>query len=167
MTKNIFGGLWSLKKEAALTEYLNRYATALKNQHFSIIYLDAFAGTGTRSTPDDNKNHTLFEDENIEFDGSAKIALKTNNPFNSYVFVDEKASFCQKLEQLVENFPTRNIEIHNKEANEFVQKFCNQTNWSKYRAVILLDPFGMEVEWETLKAIASTNAIDLLYLVSK
>lgn len=37
-------------------------------------------------------------------------------------------------------------------------------DWQKCRAVIFLDPFGNQVEWDTVAAIARTNAIDLWYL---
>jgi three-Cys-motif partner protein len=32
--------------------------------------------------------------------------------------------------------------------------------------VLFLDPYGMEVDWQTLKAIARTKAIDVWYLFS-
>lgn len=42
--------------------------------------------------------------------------------------------------------------------------FCAKSNWSKKRAVLFLDPFGMQVEWKVIEAIANTKAIDLWYL---
>jgi three-Cys-motif partner protein len=43
---------------------------------------------------------------------------------------------------------------------------CRSIN-SRYnkRAVIFLDPFGMQVEWETIEVIAKTKAIDMWYLL--
>jgi three-Cys-motif partner protein len=34
-------------------------------------------------------------------------------------------------------------------------------NWSNNRAVVFLDPYGMQVDWATLEAIARTKAVDL------
>jgi three-Cys-motif partner protein len=51
------------------------------------------------------------------------------------------------------------------EANGFVFSWCRQTDWARNRAVVFLDPYGMQVEWTTIKAIADTRAIDLWWLV--
>jgi three-Cys-motif partner protein len=37
-------------------------------------------------------------------------------------------------------------------------------DWSKHRAVVFLDPFGMQVSWSTVERIAATEAIDLWVL---
>jgi len=37
-------------------------------------------------------------------------------------------------------------------------------NWRQRRAVMFLDPYGMQVEWATIKAIADTRAVDLWLL---
>jgi three-Cys-motif partner protein len=42
-----FGGAHTEKKLSLVAHYLERYATALKNQRFERIYVDAFAGTGS------------------------------------------------------------------------------------------------------------------------
>jgi len=34
----------------------------------------------------------------------------------------------------------------------------------KKRAVVFLDPYGMQVEWETIDMLAKTGRVDLLYL---
>lgn len=45
--KHTFGGLWTQEKLQVLEKYLQFYATALKNQPFTLHYVDAFAGTGS------------------------------------------------------------------------------------------------------------------------
>ena len=51
------------------------------------------------------------------------------------------------------------------DANEYL----NEPLWQGLdrgprRAVLFLDPYGMEVEWDTMVAIAKTQAIDLWIL---
>jgi len=50
----------------------------------------------------------------------------------------------------------------------FIEKsrkhFTELLKWQNNRAVLFLDPYGMQVNWETIKAIANTEAIDLWYL---
>ncbi len=43
-------------------------------------------------------------------------------------------------------------------------KLCKTVDWKRARAVLFLDPYGFQVEWSTLKAIANTKAIDMWYL---
>ena len=45
-------------------------------------------------------------------------------------------------------------------ANLEIQNLCNK-DWRSRRAVLFLDPYGMQVEWKTIEAIAATKAIDL------
>ena len=56
------------------------------------------------------------------------------------------------------------MEILNEDANTAVQRICASTNWHNNRAVLFLDPYGMQVSWETLAAVAATKAIDLWML---
>ena len=51
------------------------------------------------------------------------------------------------------------------DANSAIQNACSRS-WKKssIRGVMFLDPFGMNVSWETIEAIAKTEAIDMWYL---
>lgn len=49
MAGTSFGGPWTLQKLNILDRYLDAYTTALKNQPFNLIYVDAFAGEGSFS----------------------------------------------------------------------------------------------------------------------
>jgi len=55
------------------------------------------------------------------------------------------------------------IKIHQGDANHVIQELCRK-DWSRHRAVLFLDPYGMQVEWATVERIASTKAIDLWVL---
>jgi len=72
-----------------------------------------------------------------------------------------------ELEGLKVGYPhlADRIQVVNAEANQYLAKWCRQTNWSRARAVMFLDPCGMQVEWPLLEAIAKTQAIDLWLLV--
>ena len=52
------------------------------------------------------------------------------------------------------------------DANLSIQQELQGSEWTSARAVLFLDPYGMEVEWETLVAIAATKAIDVWFLFS-
>ncbi len=53
--------------------------------------------------------------------------------------------------------------IERREANAYLQELGGKS-WEMRRAVLFLDPYGMQVEWPTLGALAETRAIDLWIL---
>ncbi len=174
-TGNRFGGDWTDEKLAVLASYLGAYQTALKKSPFTKGYIDAFAGTGYReSRSDDDSGESrqipllpdLAAEEPQRFrDGSARIALLTEPPFDRYIFIERSAKRCAALERLKAEFPDRaeRVDIVRGDANDVIQKLCKR-DWRSHRAVLFLDPYGMEVEWKTIEAVASTRAIDLWLL---
>lgn len=138
------------------------------------IYLDAFAGTGFRTSPiaEDRAEGSLFEDalEDPDADslkrGSSYVALRTEPAFGRYIFVDRNPDHAKSLEKLRQEFPelADRISVQVADANAFLQDWCQNTDWRKSRAVVFLDPYGMQVDWSTIEAIAATKAIDLWIL---
>jgi len=143
----------------------------LKKQPFRTAYIDAFAGTGYRVMREvDEERNLLFpglaEEAPQEFlKGSARLALETIPRFDSYIFIEKDRDRCGQLEGLKEAFPelAADIRIQQGEANEAIQMICGK-NWEKHRAVLFVDPYGMQVEWTTIEKIARTEAIDLWLL---
>lgn len=169
-----FGGDWTAEKLERLRKYLVAYQQALKNQPFTLYYVDAFAGTGynaPKSGPDDTS--PLFDDlvgpDARKFaDGSARIALQIPSPFDHYIFVERDPDRHSELARLKSEFPSlaNRITAVREEANSYLTAFCGSIDWLKAnrRAVVFLDPFGMQVAWDTIQAIATTQAIDLWLL---
>ena len=156
-----FGGPWTLRKLRILREYLDAYTTALKSQNFRLVYIDAFAGTGSVTFPQEDPDVREFHD------GSAAIALEVQDkPFDSLVFVEQDPVRCQQLTRLQDVHLGRDIRIKNSEANQYLRSL--QEDWRGWRGVLFLDPFATQVEWSTLKGIAALQALDtwILFPVS-
>jgi len=145
---------WTSLKLDALRKYLNFYSIALKNQKFRLHYIDGFAGIG-RVTIKTGDGERII-------DGSAKIALETNPPFDSVHLIDASRAHAAALRSLCAKYD--NCEIRTGDANTEIASLIKTIRWNHSRAVLFLDPYGMEVEWKTLEAIAGTKAIDLWYL---
>lgn len=170
-----FGGDWTTRKLDVLAEYLASYTTALKNAPFDKLYIDAFAGTGYRNAPDsetgpkDQSELSLpdlaEEEPQTLLQGSARLALEAKPPFDQYIFIERSAARCAELENLKAEFPdlAASIQIQQGDANTELQALCRM-EWKSRRAVLFLDPYGMQVEWPTIEAIARTKAIDLWLL---
>lgn len=98
--------------------------------------------------------------------GSAQIALQTRPRFNKYFFIEKEESRFNELQRLKDKFPevAEDIILVNADCNAYLQDLCLNRTWRSNRAVLFLDPFGMQVEWQTIEAIAGTKAIDLWLL---
>lgn len=176
MTKHEFGGDWTTEKLERLRKYLCAYVTIFtknpKAQFFTTIYVDAFAGTGSRVDPAQKAAARDMFGEPPDHDsesfkkGSARIALEVEPSFHRFVFIEQNADRLRELEVLRDEFPTKakGVQIKQDDANAFLKQWCTQTSWTKHRAVVFLDPYGMQVEWTTLEALAKTKAVDLWLL---
>ncbi len=175
-----FGGDWTNAKLDVLAKYLAAYTKALrekpsKARPFQKAYVDAFAGTGYREARSESESKSgeptlpfpdLADTEpQTLLAGSASRALRIEPHFDNYVFIDRSPVRCAQLEALREEFPelARRIQVCTGDANVELRELCSG-NWDYLRAVMFLDPYGMEVEWTTIEAIAKTRAIDLWVL---
>lgn len=167
-----FGGHWTEQKLESLYKYLVAYTKIMSKQPFRYAYIDAFAGTGYRHIKQENaKTLPMFPeimaDEPQGFlEGSAKIALQVEPPFTKYIFIEKSEKRCEQLAALREGYPelADRISIINADCNAYLQDLCLNYSWSKNRAVLFLDPFGMQVDWDTMRAVAETKAIDVWIL---
>ena len=170
-----FGGDWTEQKLECVKKYLHAYTTIMNKQQFRFAYIDAFAGTGYRETEsDEDTDELMFPDlvssEVVSFhDGSARNALEVKPPFMKYVFIEKNMNRYAKLEELKKEFLLKGefaedmIECMRGDANEYLKNLCRE-NWKTHRALVFLDPYGMQVEWTTIESIARTQAIDLWIL---
>jgi len=165
-----FGGDWTEKKLSMVESYLKAYTQALKNKGFNLWYIDAFAGTGYRELKSNGIESELLFPELAEdpsqrlLEGSVRKALQIDRPFDRYVFIEQSLRKCMELTALQAEFRDLKIQIEKGDANQVIRELCSKTNWRGNRAVLFLDPFGMQVEWSTLEAVAGTKAIDLWLL---
>lgn len=174
MVTHRFGGSWTERKLEALRDYLVQYQQIftrnLNARKLKTIYVDAFAGTGDRDANEDMRQSQLFGyDEDIRNyqEGSVRVALSLENKFHQYIFIDNKVKHASALNELIEqDFSdlTSRCSVEREDANCWLPNWCRTQDWRGQRAVVFLDPYGMNVEWETIKAIAETKAIDLWIL---
>lgn len=173
-----FGGEWTEEKLRRLEKYLRAYMRIFSTNPYAKRYIpnyvDAFAGTGSRTRDDRAEGETLalFDaddqtDLQVFYRGSAQRALLLDPPFGHYLFIERKPEYVGELARLRNDFPqlASRIEIRQGDANNALQAWCRETDWHTNRAVVFLDPYGMAVDWQTIRVIAGTKAIDLWVLL--
>ena len=159
MVDTSFGGQWTQQKLDILRQYLDSYTTALKNQRFQLIYVDAFAGEGYWQPGSDYPSEDYDEFREV-LKGSAAIALEIGDkPFDRLVFIEKAAERARSLRELAFQHHDRDIQPIKGDANTELPRFCSGMD-DFDRAVVFLDPFATEVSWATVEAIAATEKID-------
>jgi len=150
-----FGGEWTEKKLDAVEEYLKFFTTALKNQKFKLCYIDAFSGSG---------NVTLKN--GVITDGSAIRALKY--PFDQYFFIEDNQKYYDALNWKISKTYSEKadkITVLKGDCNELLQSIDSR-QWlvEGWRGVIFLDPYAMDLDWDSLEKISKTQMFDVWYL---
>ena len=167
-------GPWARDKLARLRKYLTAYTAIMAKQNWAegFVYVDAFAGAGrARVRQAEDANEILdfgpsHEDQDAELesvlDGSPAVALAISPPFTRYVFLERDQAHAQRLASLKTEHADRAIEVHVGDSNDYLRnKLVKSYGWTKWRAVVFVDPFGMNVPWETFTQLAKTKAIEV------
>lgn len=166
-----FGGDWTEQKLQVLDDYLTAYCQIFEKnpaaRHFETIYVDAFAGGGliqSSAAATADLFSEFAEQDAIGFlQGSAARALQ--HAFDRYIFIDKSDARVAELGKLRAQSPVRNrIVIRKGDANSKLESFAKATDWEKTRAVVFLDPYGMQVNWKTIAMLGETKAVDLWLL---
>lgn len=165
MTQIRFGSADSTgRKLDVIGEYLSMYQKALSNTPLRTLYVDGFAGTGEIPLGE-QKEGWFDEDVQSVIAGSAQRAMAVAPPFNRYVFIDKRKRCIEALKAKFADHPNApRVDYRIGDANAQIQTLCSNERWKFQRGVVLLDPFGSQVDWTTIEAIAATKALDLWYL---
>ena len=170
-------GPWAKEKLEALRQYLNFYTTVLKKQgHWlrGTIFIDAFAGPGlsrVRTKERTAEAPGLFDrdPESVSSEaqfmkGSPRVALDITNPFSSYIFIERDPKRIAELKELKKEYGSqRSITVYSGDANVALKSWlATEIDWQRHRAVVFLDPFGMQVPWSTIAALARTKAVEVI-----
>ena len=159
MTQTSFGGDWTREKLHILQGYLDAYTSVLKNQPFTLTYVDAFAGEGFWR-PSGLYNGKDYSDFLSLLAGSAKLALDVSEkPFDKLVFIEKNQQRSDSLMGLRREYPHREINVLNQDANTVLPLIARRLG-DFDRAVVFLDPFATQVSWSTVAALAGTQKID-------
>lgn len=171
-----WGGNWTEIKLEAFENYVNAYLTIMnaqkqKNNGWpTTIYFDGFAGSGERTSSSIVEENNLFSDylakEELEiYKGSAERVLSLRQKFDYYFFVDNDKSAIDNLKQKVSklNLISDNCHFIPDDVNNQLTRLSEFLN-SEKAALVLLDPFGMQINWSCIEKL-NDKRIDLWILI--
>lgn len=180
-----WGGSWTKEKLDTFEEYVrNVYLKIMNKQrdkyNWKLIYLDAFAGSGSRfkgKTLESNDalvsifpKDLLPEEETDVYQGAAERVVKIEEcgtrGFDFYYFVDkDKVSLDKLKEKLSEHNPIGRKIFKNEDANKAIKEMANAMSKDyHFKSLTLLDPFGMQIDWKTIECLKGLS-VDLFILI--
>jgi three-Cys-motif partner protein len=158
-----WGGNWTDIKNDIVVDYAKAYLMVMKDRRYwPLLYFDGFAGEGV-----------VINDDAIDIDVRFSAALRIlaiNNPrsFDMYYLVDLNPNNAKKLEaQIKAKFANKNAYVVTDDCNKKLIDLANFLKTPKgkdHKVLAFVDPYGMEVKWESIRALKSLP-IDLWILV--
>ena len=148
-------GYWSEIKLEIIQKYAGAYSKIM--QSWPVIrrhlYIDAFAGAG---------KHVGKKTGKI-ISGSPTNALAVEPPFSEYHFIDLDGSRVGELRKLAGG--RSDVKVHEGDCNkillEDVFPLCEFADYC--RALCLLDPYAINVDWEVLRAAGDKGTVEVFY----
>lgn len=148
-------GYWSEVKLDIVRKYASAYSTILANQSFikAHLYIDAFAGTGTHRSKTTGETVT----------GSPVNAMAIQPPFSELHFIDLDGKRTAELRRLAAD--DRRVVVHDGDCNKvLLRDVFPLCRFDRYRrALCLLDPYGLNVNWEVLRTAGEMKSVDVFY----
>ena len=148
-------GYWSEVKLDIVKKYASAYSTIMARQA-SIkrhTYIDAFAGAGqhiSKATGD-------------LVPGSRLNALGITPPFTELHFIDLDGRRAKELRKLTAG--DKKVKVHDGDCNEILLRDvfprCQYSDYS--RALCLLDPYKLNVNWEVLQTAGAMKSVEVFY----
>jgi len=135
-------------------EFLGKYLPALNKILRSKVpnrprfYVELFSGSGK-----------CIDRLGRACDGSPLIAIKTKPPFTNFIFVDIEDDYCNALRERLKGMP--NVDVKCGDCNKVVSEVLSMMN-TYDPCFVFLDPFGLELKWETVEKLSRKRRIDLL-----
>ena len=148
-------GYWSEVKLDIIKKYAKAYSTIMAKQRFNKghVYIDAFAGAGTH----------FSKTTGGMVAGSPLNALHVAPPFSELHFIDLNGSRTDELRRLAAG-DTR-VFVHDGDCNDvLLHRAFPRCRFNDYRrALCLLDPYKLAVNWEVLRTAGEMKSIEIFY----
>jgi three-Cys-motif partner protein len=153
-------GQWSIDKLDMLAEYALRYSQVMNGQKrgwlSAYYYIDAFAGPGIALHKGDVEVAQYLA-------GSPVRVLEVEPPFDHLYLIDRKEVRAATLRRIFieRHADTNRYSILVGDANETIRARVRALSRNE-RALVFLDPYGLQVEWDTVELLAQSHKVDVL-----
>lgn len=144
-------GYWSEIKLDIIRRYAVEYSKILSGRNLYHVYIDAFAGSGRHIS---RMTKAIVR-------GSPQIALDIIPPFKEYYFIDIDGAKVAELNKIVANRPEAHVLKGDCNSKLLTDVFPNVMYEDYRRGLCLLDPYGLDLDWEVTKAAGQMKSIEI------
>ncbi len=144
-------GYWSEIKLDIIERYALEYSKILSKRNLHHVYIDAFAGSG---------KHISRTTKGI-VRGSPQIALDITPPFKEYYFIDTDGDKIAELNKIVVNRPEAHVLKGDCNTKLLTDVFPKVRHEDFRRGLCLLDPYGLDLNWEVIKTAGERKSIEI------
>jgi three-Cys-motif partner protein len=144
-------GYWSEIKLDIVRRYALEYSKILSSRNLYHVYIDAFAGSGRHIS---RTTKTLVP-------GSPQIALDIIPPFKEYYFIDIDGAKVVELNKIVADRPEAHVLEGDCNSKLLTDVFPNVMYRDYRRGLCLLDPYGLDLDWEVTKTAGQMESIEI------
>lgn len=145
-------GYWSELKLEIVEKYGQGYTNAFNKlgARLKKYYIDGFSGAGVH----------LSKRTGEPIDGSPARALRITPPFDGFYFIGMNADKTAYLEKIRDG--RANVEIHTGDTNPYLKQLLPTIKYGDYkRALCLLDPYGLHLDWEVMQIAGQLKTVDM------
>ena len=146
-------GYWSELKLEIVEKYGSAYTKAfVKFPDLKKYYIDGFSGAGMH----------VSKTTGASIEGSPARALKITPPFDGFCFIDLNSDKTDYLKGVCGGRP--DVDIHTGDSNAYLTtRVLPAIQYEKYtRALCLLDPYALDLDWQVILQAGQSQAVDLL-----
>ena len=152
-------GYWSEIKLAIVKEYASAYSVIMAAQRrdrikdLLHIYIDGFAGAGLH----------IRKATNQFIPGSPLNALLVDPPFCEYHLVDLDTGKADSLRRLAGDRLNIDVFVYDGDCNDVLMNdVFPRARYEDYRrALCILDPYGLHLDWKIIQAAGKLGTVDL------
>lgn len=154
-------GAWAEDKHRLVSLYSTLFSSSMKVKWSRRTYVDLYAGAGLSRIRGTSK--FVF--------GSPILALKVNDPFDKYVFCEERTNKLEALKvrakQVAPNADIAYVQGDcNKRTLEILAEVPRGSPGDTALSLCFADPFDIGLEFETIRTLASERYVDFLVLLA-
>jgi three-Cys-motif partner protein len=144
-------GPWSELKLEILKKYARAYCTILRARNLHPIYIDGFAGAGQH----------IRKGTNELVPGSPLNAIRIEPPFEELHLIDLEKSRAASLRRHTAGL--KHVHVHDGDANQvLLNEVIPNVRYQDFRrALCILDPYGLHLDWKVIEAAGKTGTIEI------
>jgi three-Cys-motif partner protein len=149
-------GAWAEEKHRLVSLYSTLFSSGMKAKWSKRIYAELYAGAG----------YSRIRGTSKFVLGSPLLALKVKDPFDKYVFCEEKPNKLDALKMRAKRLaPDADIAYVQGDCNERTSGILAEIPQGSL-SLCFADPFDISLEFETIRALAGSRHVDFLVLLA-